>query len=88
MLSIDSRSSGRIRRLQQMVQAPFDRGVAAARERAASELVAAREVAASELAAARDGLPVGPGGSLGFRKWLGWKLYHVAARVNPEIGDL
>ncbi len=64
------------RLLRQVADHPLGRGLAAARERAASELNAAR-----------DGLPLGADGPLRFRKWLGWKLYHVAARVNPEVSE-
>ncbi len=47
----------------------------------------ARERAEAELLAAWDGLPMGRGGALRFRKWLGWKLFHAAARVNPDVAD-
>jgi hypothetical protein len=40
----------------------------------------------SEWSAAREAL-AGPG-TEPFRKWLGWALYRLAARVNPEIRDL
>jgi len=39
----------------------------------------------SEWSAAREAL-AGPG-TEPFRKWLGWALYRLAARVNPEIHD-
>ena len=39
----------------------------------------------SEWSAAREAL-AGPG-TEPFRKWLGWALYRLAARVNPEIRD-
>ncbi len=39
----------------------------------------------SEWNAAREAL-AGPG-TEPFRKWLGWALYRLAARVNPEIRD-
>ena len=39
----------------------------------------------SEWSAAREAL-AGPGAEP-FRKWLGWALYRLAARVNPEIHD-
>ena len=39
----------------------------------------------SEWSAAREAL-AGPG-TEPFRKWLGWALYRLAARVNPEILD-
>jgi len=37
----------------------------------------------SEWSAAREALA----GTEPFRKWLGWALYRLAARVNPEILD-
>ena len=39
----------------------------------------------SEWSAAREAL-AGPG-TEPIRKWLGWALYRLAARVNPEIRD-
>ena len=39
----------------------------------------------SEWSAAREAL-TGPG-TEPIRKWLGWALYRLAARVNPEILD-
>jgi hypothetical protein len=39
----------------------------------------------SEWSAAREAL-AGPG-TEPIRKWLGWALYRLAARVNPEILD-
>ena len=39
----------------------------------------------SEWSAAREAL-AGPG-TQSIRKWLGWALYRLAARVNPEILD-
>jgi hypothetical protein len=39
----------------------------------------------SEWSAAREAL-AGPG-TEPIRKWLGWALYRLAARVNPEIVD-
>jgi hypothetical protein len=39
----------------------------------------------SEWSAAREAL-AGPGAEP-IRKWLGWALYRLAARVNPEILD-
>jgi len=39
----------------------------------------------SEWSAAREAL-AGPG-TEPFRKWIGWVLYRLAARVNPEIVD-
>ena len=39
----------------------------------------------SEWSAAREAL-AGPG-TEPFRKWLGWALYRIATRVNPEICD-
>jgi len=39
----------------------------------------------SEWSAAREAL-AGPG-TEPFRKWLGWALYRLATRVNPEIRD-
>ncbi len=39
----------------------------------------------SEWSAAREALS-GPG-TQPLRKWLGWALYRLAARVNPEISD-
>ncbi len=48
----------------------------------------ARERADSELHALWFGLPLGPHGALRFRKWLGWALFRLAVRVNPEVADL
>ena len=39
----------------------------------------------SEWSAAREAL-AGPG-TEPIRKWLGWALYRLAARLNPEILD-
>ena len=39
----------------------------------------------SEWSAAREAFS-GPG-TEPIRKWLGWALYRLATRVNPEIGD-
>jgi len=39
----------------------------------------------SEWSAAREAF-AGPG-TEPFRKWLGWALYRLATRVNPEIRD-
>ena len=39
----------------------------------------------SEWSAAREAM-AGPGMEP-IRKWLGWALYRLAARVNPEIRD-
>jgi hypothetical protein len=39
----------------------------------------------SEWSAAREAL-AGPG-TEPIRKWLGWALYRLATRVNPEIDD-
>ena len=39
----------------------------------------------SEWSAAREAF-AGPG-TEPIRKWLGWALYRLAARVNPEIRD-
>ena len=44
-----------------------------------------RESVDSEWSAAREAL-AGPG-TEPIRKWLGWALYRLAARVNPEIRD-
>ena len=44
-----------------------------------------RESVDSEWSAAREAL-AGPG-TEPIRKWLGWALYRLAARVNPEILD-
>ena len=44
-----------------------------------------RESVDSEWSAAREAL-AGPGAEP-IRKWLGWALYRLAARVNPEILD-
>ena len=38
----------------------------------------------SEWSAAREAFA---GGTEPFRKWLGWALYRLAARVNPDILD-
>ena len=46
---------------------------------------ALRDTVDSEWSAAREAL-AGPG-TEPFRKWLGWALYRLAARVNPEIRD-
>ena len=46
---------------------------------------ALRDTVDSEWSAAREAL-AGPGAEP-FRKWLGWALYRLAARVNPEIRD-
>jgi hypothetical protein len=45
---------------------------------------ALRDTVDSEWSAAREAFA---GGSEPFRKWLGWALYRIAARVNPEIRD-
>ena len=39
----------------------------------------------SEWSAAREAI-AGPG-TEPIRKWLGWALYRLAARLNPEIRD-
>jgi len=39
----------------------------------------------SEWSAAREAFS--SAGPDAFRKWLGWALYRIAARVNPEILD-
>ncbi len=39
----------------------------------------------SELSAAREAF-AGPG-TEPIRKWLGWALYRLATRLNPEIRD-
>ena len=39
----------------------------------------------SEWSAAREAFT--GAGTEAFRKWLGWALYRIAARVNPEILD-
>jgi len=44
-----------------------------------------RDSVDSEWSAAREALAAL--GSGAFRKWLGWALYRIAARVNPEILD-
>ena len=50
-----------------------------------SWVVLLKESVDSEWSAAREAL-AGPG-TEPFRKWLGWALYRLAARVNPEIRD-
>jgi hypothetical protein len=46
---------------------------------------ALRDTVDSEWSAAREAF-AGPG-TEPLRKWLGWALYRLAARVNPEILD-
>jgi hypothetical protein len=44
-----------------------------------------RDTVDSEWSAAREAF-AGPG-TEPLRKWLGWALYRIAARLNPEILD-
>ena len=46
---------------------------------------ALRDTVDSEWSAAREAFMTP--GTEAFRKWLGWALYRIAARVNPEILD-